>query len=77
MRSLHAGLLVMQGVPIVLGAILAIWIAYYLRVAVTELRAIRQNLEKLNYYFEAPDSHPPTSVEHPPAAQPEIFSAPS
>ncbi len=44
----------MQGVPIVLGAILAIWIAYYIRVAVTELRAIRKNLEKLNYYFEAP-----------------------
>lgn len=63
MRSLHAGLLVMQGVPIVLGAILAIWIAYYLRVAVIELRAIRQNLEKLNYYFEAPDPHPAPSAD--------------
>jgi cell division protein FtsL len=55
MRSLHAGLLVMQGLPIVLGAVLAIWIAYYLRVAVTELRAIRRNLEKLNCYFEEPE----------------------
>lgn len=71
MRSLHAGLLVMQGVPIVLGAILAIWIAYYLRVAVSELRAIRQNLEKLNYYFEAPDPHPTQAPEtHPAGARP-------
>jgi cell division protein FtsL len=63
MRSLHAGLLVMQGAPIILGAILAVWIAYYVRVAVTELRAVRQNLEKLNYYFEtSPDDHAaPTS----------------
>jgi len=66
MRSLHAGLLVMQGLPIVLGAVLAIWIAYYLRVAVTELRAIRRNLEKLNYYFEAPDPHPAPSTENVP-----------
>ena len=53
----------MQGLPIVLGAVLAIWIAYYLRVAVTELRAIRRNLEKLNYYFEEPEqrSTPPSN----------------
>ena len=49
----------MQGLPIIAGATLAIWIAYYLRAAVTELRAIRQNLEKLNFYFEAsPEEQP-------------------
>ncbi|HTT98846.1 MAG TPA: hypothetical protein VMF58_12410 [Rhizomicrobium sp.] len=59
MRELHAGVLVMQGLPIIVGGILALWIAYYVRVAVTELREVRQNLEKLNYYFEA-DTRPST-----------------
>ncbi len=68
MRGLHASLLVMQGLPIVFGLLLAIWIAYYLRVAVAELRAVRQNLEKLNYYFEAPDPHPAPSMEKSPSA---------
>ena len=45
MRQLHAGLLMMQGIPIILGALLAIWIAYYIRAAVVELRAIRAYLE--------------------------------
>ncbi len=63
MRSLHASLLVMQGVPIILGTILAVWIAYYIRAAVVELRAVRQNLEKLNYYFEAPEPHPAAAAE--------------
>jgi hypothetical protein len=58
MRELHAGLLVMQGLPIIIGLALALWIAFYIRVAVSELRAVRQNLEKLNYYFEtAPEEH--------------------
>jgi len=63
MRELHAGLLVMQGLPIVIGLLFALWIAYYIRVAVSELRAIRENLERLNYYFEAaPEEHSaPTS----------------
>lgn len=58
MRELHAGLLVMQGLPIIIGGLFALWIAYYVRVAVNELRAVRENLEKLNFYFEsAPEDH--------------------
>ncbi len=45
MRSLHAGLLFIQGIPVVIAVVLAIWIAYYLRAAVIELRAIRGYLE--------------------------------
>ena len=45
MKSLHAGLLMMQGIPVVLAVLLAIWIAYYIRAAVVELRAIRAYLE--------------------------------
>jgi hypothetical protein len=45
MRELHASVLFMQGIPIVVIVLLAIWIAYYVRVAVTELRAIRAYLE--------------------------------
>ncbi|HVU22294.1 MAG TPA: hypothetical protein VHE09_16305 [Rhizomicrobium sp.] len=45
MRELHASVLFMQGIPIVVIVLLAIWIAYYVRVAVTELRAIRGYLE--------------------------------
>lgn len=45
MRQLHAGLLMMQGIPIVLGIVLAVWIGYYLRAAVVELRTIRAYLE--------------------------------
>jgi hypothetical protein len=59
MRELHAGLLVMQGLPIIVGLLFALWIAYYVRVAVIELREVRKNLEKLNYYFEA-DTRPST-----------------
>jgi hypothetical protein len=45
MRELHAGVLFLQGLPIVVIVLLAIWIAYYVRVAVAELRAIRAYLE--------------------------------
>jgi hypothetical protein len=45
MRGLHAGLLFMQGIPVVLAVLLAIWIGYYLRAAVVELRTIRAYLE--------------------------------
>ena len=55
MRGLHASLLFLQGVPIFVGIFLAGWVAYYLRAAVAELRAIRDNLEWLNDHFDAPD----------------------
>ena len=45
MRELHAGVLFLQGLPIVVIVLLAIWIAYHVRVAVAELRAIRAYLE--------------------------------
>jgi hypothetical protein len=70
MRSLHAGLLAAQGLPVIIGAILAIWIAYYLRAAVVELRAIRANLEWLNDRVEErsgavskPEPSPMTDAE--------------
>jgi hypothetical protein len=59
MRGLHASLLFLQGVPIFIGAFLAGWIAYYLRAAVVELRAIRDNLEWLNDRFEDPPNDAP------------------
>ena len=52
MRGLHASLLFLQGVPIFVGIFLAGWVAYYIRAAVVELRAIRENLEWLNDHFE-------------------------
>jgi hypothetical protein len=55
MRGLHASLLFLQGVPIFVGIFLAGWIAYYLRAAVVELRAIRDNLERLNDHFDDPE----------------------
>jgi hypothetical protein len=60
-RSLHAGLLATQGLPIIIGVILAIWLAYYIRAAVMELRAIRANLDWLNDRVEerVPDSIKP------------------
>jgi hypothetical protein len=69
MRGLHASLLVLQGVPIFIGIFLVCWVAYYIRAAVTELRAIRKNLETLNYYFETPEEGAAANSA-PPAAQP-------
>jgi hypothetical protein len=55
MRGLHAGLLFIQGVPIFIVAFLALWVSYHLRVAVTELRAIRSCLETIKGYWEVPE----------------------
>ena len=70
MRGLHASLLFLQGVPIFIGILLAGWIAYYLRAAVVELRAIRDNLEWLNDRVEKGDApgdkaDPKINSEHP------------
>jgi hypothetical protein len=59
MRGLHASLLFLQGVPIFVGIFLAGWVAYYLRAAVVELRAIRDNLEWLNDRFADPKDELP------------------
>jgi len=58
MRGLHASLLFLQGVPIFVGIFLAGWVAWYIRAAVVELRAIRDNLEWLNDHFEEPEDKP-------------------
>lgn len=58
MRGLHASVLFLQGVPVIVGVILAVWIAYYLRAAVIQLRAIRDNLDWLNDRFENPSDAP-------------------
>jgi hypothetical protein len=55
MRGLHAGLLFMQGIPVLIVVFLAVWVSYHLRVAVTELRAIRTCLETIKGYWEGPD----------------------
>ena len=49
MRELHAGLLAMQGIPILVGIFLALWLGYHIRAALLELRAIRGYLESINY----------------------------
>jgi hypothetical protein len=65
MRGLHASLLFLQGVPIFIGVFLAGWIAYYLRAAVVELRAIRNNLDWLNDRFEKPADDAPEDKAEP------------
>jgi hypothetical protein len=63
MRGIHASLLVLQGVPIFIGIFLVCWVAYYIRAAVIELRAVNRNLERLNYYFENPEEqHEPQTA---------------
>lgn len=59
MRELHAGLLMMQGIPIILLSVLFLWIAYHVRVAVNELRAIRRTMESLIVRFEDEEADPP------------------
>ena len=59
MRQLHAGVLMMQGIPVIILFVLALWIAYYIRAAVSELRAIRKTMESLIVRFEDEDSSPP------------------
>lgn len=59
MRGLHASLLFLQGVPIFIGIFLAVWIAYYLRAAVVELRVIRDHLDRLSDRCEKPVSSLP------------------
>ncbi|MEI9932354.1 MAG: hypothetical protein WDM89_17885 [Rhizomicrobium sp.] len=61
MRELHAGVLAIQGLPVIILFVLAVWIAYYLRTAVMELRRIRKTMESLIVRFEddGPDT-PPT-----------------
>jgi hypothetical protein len=61
MRGLHASLIFLQGVPVVVGVVLAAWVAYYLRAAVVELRAIRDNLDWLNDRVEQSTRSTPES----------------
>ena len=61
MRQLHAGVLMMQGIPVIILFVLALWIAYYIRAAVSELRAIRKTMESLIVRFE--DEEPVASTE--------------
>jgi hypothetical protein len=59
MRGLHAGVLFLQGVPIIIGTVLAVWIAYYARAAVIELRTIRLHLAWVRYHLENPPGDAP------------------
>ncbi len=55
MHELHAAALFIQGVPILIVVFLTLWVSYHLRVAVTELRAIRSCLEAIKGYWEVPE----------------------
>jgi hypothetical protein len=64
MRGLHAGVLFLQGVPIIIGTVLAVWIAYYVRAAVVELRTIRLHLAWVRYHLEnLPGSAPSDTTD--------------
>ncbi len=53
---LHAIPFFLHGLPLLAAILLACWVAHYIRAAVVELRAIRQNLESINLYLENPDN---------------------
>ena len=65
MRELHAGVLAIQGIPIILLIVLAAWIAYYMRALYIEIRTIRKTMESLIVRYEDEAPAPPSQQKAP------------